>query len=95
MSSLEEAILDWMESPINDHGTPYVPHPEDFTRDEQKEFLDLIREDRFVSRDEQIQKLRDIIARRKPVVNEGVGRPRIDLRVQPTKMWTSRSKKVW
>lgn len=62
--SLEAAVVGWLEAPINDHGTPYVPIPEDFTPAEQSEFVDLVREPRLVTRDEQIAKLRSIIAAR-------------------------------
>jgi hypothetical protein len=91
---LAEAIKAWLDEPINKHGTPFVSHPEDFTPAEQKEFLDLVRQDRFVSRDEQVTKLKEIIQNRRPVVNEGSS-GRLELRVKPTPMWTSRSRKMW
>ncbi len=67
--SLEAALVAWFESPINDYGTPYVSHPLDFTLAEQSAFVALVREPRFVSREEQIAKLREIVAARKKQVS--------------------------
>lgn len=62
--SLEAALVAWFESPINDYGTPYIPHPLDFTPAEQSEFVDLVRAPRLVLREEQLAKIREIIAAR-------------------------------
>lgn len=62
--SLVDVLKDWMTSPINDHGTPHVQIPEDFTPEEQTEFVELAHADRFVSEDEQRAKLREIRQRR-------------------------------
>ena len=64
--SLEKALLNWFESPINDHGTPYVMCPLDFNIQEKNEFVDFANQKKFVSREEQINKLKEIIARRNP-----------------------------
>lgn len=65
--SLGQTIIDWLTSPINEHGTPYVGHPIDFSTAEQTEFLDLVHENRFVSRQEQVGKIRDILSKRKSI----------------------------
>lgn len=65
--NLEEAITNFFETPINEYDTPYVSHPEDFTRSEQNEFVDFVRQPRLVSREEQLAKLREIIAARRQV----------------------------
>jgi hypothetical protein len=62
---MKDVLLDWFTQPINDHQTPYVSMPLDFTPAEQTEFVTLVREDRFVSREEQIDKLKQIIGARK------------------------------
>jgi hypothetical protein len=62
--ALGEAVHEFFTQPINEHKTPYVSIPEDFTPAEQSEFVELVREPRFVSRDEQVEKLREIVARR-------------------------------
>jgi hypothetical protein len=61
---LGEAVMDWFTEPINEYETPYVPIPEDFTPAEQTEFVNLVRQPRFVSREEQLAKLKEIIGRR-------------------------------
>jgi len=61
---LTQAIRDWLDDPINEHGTPFVGFPESFSVEEQDEFVSLVREERFVSREEQVQKIREILARR-------------------------------
>jgi hypothetical protein len=71
---LEGALASFFSSPINEHKTPYVAIPEDFTPEEQGLFVDLVREPRFVSRDEQVAKLKEIIARR-PEKPASVRRP--------------------
>lgn len=63
-TKLGEAVQAFFESPINEHETPYISMPEDFTPAEQGEFVDLVREPRFVSREEQIAKLKEIVAAR-------------------------------
>lgn len=62
--TIAAAISDWFSTPINNHGTPYVPHPLDFTPAEQGAFVALVHEPRRVSRDEQIAKIREIVAAR-------------------------------
>ena len=59
-----DALTAFFSAPINDYGTAYVSIPQDFTGEEQGEFLALVHEDRCVSREEQINKLRAIRARR-------------------------------
>jgi hypothetical protein len=63
-SRLKKAMTNWLDAPINSYGTPYVGYPESFTRAEAKEFLDLVRQPRYVPRDEQMAKLRWIVKRR-------------------------------
>ena len=63
-SALEEAINDWLNTPINEQGTPFVPHPEDFSPSEQRDFVDFVRQSRFVSAEEQRAKIQEIIQRR-------------------------------
>lgn len=63
-AALGKAVTNWFSSPINEHETPYVAIPEDFTPAEQGLFVDLAREPRFVSREEQIAKLHEIRAAR-------------------------------
>lgn len=75
---LGKAVTAFFTAPINEHETPYVSMPEDFTPAEQTEFVELARQPRFVSRDEQIDKLKEIIARRperreKPVASRHTG----------------------
>lgn len=75
---LGKAVMDFFTAPINEHDTPYVSMPEDFTPAEQTEFVELVRQPRFVSRDEQIDKLKEIIARRRATASarqEARGRP--------------------
>ena len=57
-------LRNWLDDPINEHGTPFVGFPESFSVEEQTEFVSLVREPRFVSRKEQVQKIREIIAKR-------------------------------
>jgi hypothetical protein len=57
---LVDATMAFFTNPINDHGTPYVSIPLDFTIAEQEPFFALIDQDRFVSREEQIAVLRAV-----------------------------------
>jgi hypothetical protein len=64
MSTLLDALAAWADTPINEHGTPHVNHPLDFTPAEQSEFLELVRQPRLVPADEQVAKLKEIVSRR-------------------------------
>jgi hypothetical protein len=84
---LGEAVMSFFTAPINEHETPYVAIPEDFTPAEQGEFVDLVRQPRFVSREEQIAKLKEIIAARSAPLARNArrsstlnGRPSMDTR---------------
>lgn len=61
---LGKAVMSFFTAPINEYETPYISMPEDFTPAEQTEFVELVQQPRFVSRDEQVDKLKEIIARR-------------------------------
>lgn len=61
---LVAALLCWAETPINNWGTPYVGHPLDFSPAEQTEFIELVHQPRYVTREEQVAKLREIVGRR-------------------------------
>jgi len=68
--NLAEVLSNWLSAPINNYGTPFVGHPEDFSAEEQDVFLRLVHEPRFVSKKEQVEKIREILLNRRKEVHD-------------------------